>query len=68
MIMINTELLKWLLCDNRNPVEEEKQLLASNFTFFSWNGCTENFGNYWGKRNSCSNAFHNVTEIKRIRN
>ena len=34
MIMINTELLKWLLCDNRNPVEEEKQLLASNFTFF----------------------------------
>ena len=34
MIMINTELLKWLLCDNRNPVEEEKQLLASSFTFF----------------------------------
>ena len=32
--MINTELLKWLLCDNRNPAEEEKQLLASSFTFF----------------------------------
>ena len=30
--MINDELLKWLLCDNRNPVEE-KQLLASSFIY-----------------------------------
>ena len=32
-MMINDELLKWLLCDNRNPVEE-KQLLASSFIYF----------------------------------